>query len=82
MSKDGAKKPSIDLGTLPWAFGAFADSIHVPLSQPKMRLKHCSLRQRMLLEKNLQSTQYQIFELDTTPRLIGRLRCVQAKIAP
>ena len=53
-----------------------------PLSQPKMRLEQCSLRQRVLLAKNLQSTQCQTFELDTTPRLVGQLRCVQAKVAP
>ena len=82
MSKDGAKIPSLDLGTPPWALGTFAVSTRVPLSQPKMRLEQCSLRQRVLLENNLQSTQCQTFELDTTPRLVGQLRCVQAKVAP
>ena len=82
MSKDGAKDSNLDLGTPPWALGTFAVSIHVPLSRPKMRLEQCSLRQRMLLEKNLQSTQCQIFELDTTPRSVGQLKRVQAKVAP
>ena len=76
------KKSSIDLGTPPWALAFLAVSAHVPLSQPKVRLEQCSLRQRMLLEKNVQSAQCQTFGLETTPRLAGRLRCVQAKVAP
>ena len=47
-----------------------------------MRLEQCSLRQRTLPEKKLQSTQCQTYELDTTPLFVGQLRCVQAKIAP
>ena len=54
MSKDGAKNSNLDLGTPPWALGTFAVSIHVLLSQPKMRLEQRSLRQRMLIEKSLQ----------------------------
>ena len=49
--KNGAKMSNLDLGTPPWALGIFAVSIHVLLSQPKMRLEQCSLRQRMQLEK-------------------------------
>ena len=77
-----AAESSIDLGTSLWTLGVFAVSIHAPLTQPKMRLEQCSLRQRMLLENNLQLSQCQTFELETTPRLAGQLRCVQAKVAP
>ena len=76
------QKSNIDLGTPPCALGAFVVSIHVRLNQPKLRLQQRNLRQRMLLEKHLQSTQCQTFELDTTPRLVGRLRCAQAKSCP
>ena len=76
------RKSSIDLGIPLCAFGDFAVSIHVRLNQPMMRLQQCNFRQRMLLERKLQSTQCQTFELDTTPRLVGRLRCVHAKSCP
>ena len=61
----------------------FAVAIHVPLNQPqRCVLNNAVSGSACYSKKKLQSIECQTFELDTTPRLVGQLKCVQAKVAP